>query len=688
MKEKELYTMQREEAKEVVKGYLYSYLEGKGCSTRKPFKCLNPQHTDGHPSMSYDRKRNKVHCFSCGADYDIIDLIGIDYGLADSKDAFEQAYQLYGISIDNEYQQNQKVVKTTPKPKEEEKQAEDLTDYFLKANSKVSDTDYLHSRGLSDVIISRFKLGYEEHFNKGTGGKEWKAVIIPTTKYTYTARNTAANIDKKDRIRKVGSNVLFNMQVLGTAAPVFVVEGELDALSIIEAGGEAVALGSTANYHKFVDYLKKRDIKSPLILLALDNDTDGETTAKHILEELGEYSKAQVVNLDTMYGECKDANELLCKDRGALEQAIENGKHILLEEQERLAEEYRKNNAAGYIDAFLNGIKESVNTAYIPTGFSGLDKALEGGLYEGLYIIGAISSLGKTTYIMQIADQIAQSGNDVLIFSLEMARTQLMAKSISRLTILDCMQRGISGSNAKTSRGITTGSRYANYSLEEKQIITKCVEEYRSFASNIYITEGIGNIGVKEISEAVKNHIAITGKKPVVIVDYLQILAPNDIRATDKQNTDKAVLELKRMSRDYKVSVIGISSLNRQSYNAPIGMEAFKESGAIEYSSDVLLGMQLKGVGTDNFDVNEAKSRNPREVEVVILKNRDGATGEKISYSYYPMFNYFEEDKQEEYIPKGRKGKTVYAPTGNGFSEILQGSTPFDEVEQEQMVFE
>lgn len=688
--------MLREEAKETVKGYLYSYLQGKGINTRKPFKCLNPQHTDGHPSMSYDNKRNKVHCFSCGADYDIIDLIGIDYGLSDSKDAFEQAYQLYGITIDNEHKQDQKPAKTLPKPqtKEAEKPAEELTDYFLKAHSKVSDTDYLHSRGLSDAIIERFKLGYEEHFNKGTGGKEWKAVIIPTTKYTYTARNTAANIDKKDRIRKVGSNVLFNMQVLGTAAPVFVVEGELDALSIMEAGGEAVALGSTANYHKFVDYLKKRDIKSPLILLALDNDTDGETTAKHILEELGEYSKAQVVNLDTMYGECKDANELLCKDRGALEQAIENGKHILLEEQERLAEEYRKNNAAGYIDEFLNGIKESVNTAYIPTGFSGLDKALEGGLYEGLYIIGAISSLGKTTYIMQIADQIAQSGNDVLIFSLEMARTQLMAKSISRLTILDCMQRGISGSKAKTSRGITTGSRYANYSLEEKQIITKCVEEYRSFASNIYITEGIGNIGVKEISEAVKNHIAITGKKPVVIVDYLQILAPNDIRATDKQNTDKAVLELKRMSRDYKISVIGISSLNRQSYNAPIGMEAFKESGAIEYSSDVLLGMQLKGVGTDNFDVNEAKSSTPREVEVVILKNRDGATGEKIQYNYYPMFNYFAENGQE-YVIKGKKSKTVYAPSSNGFSEILQGSTPFDEVEDtsksteaDSMVFE
>ena len=50
------------------------------------------------------------------------------------------------------------------------------------------------------------------------------------------------------------------------------------------------------------------------------------------------------------------------------------------------------------------------------------------------------------------------------------------------------------------------------------------------------------------------------GTNPVVIIDYLQILAPTDIRATDKQNTDKAVLELKRISRDYSVPIIGISS--------------------------------------------------------------------------------------------------------------------------------
>ena len=72
-------------------------------------------------------------------------------------------------------------------------------------------------------------------------------------------------------------------------------------------------------------------------------------------------------------------------------------------------------------------------------------------------------------------------------------------------------------------------------------------------------------------------------------------------------------------------------------------MISFKESGAIEYSSDVLIGLQLEGVGTSGFDVDTAKSENPRRIELKILKNRNGATGGAVLYEYYPQFNYFKE---------------------------------------------
>ena len=50
-------------------------------------------------------------------------------------------------------------------------------------------------------------------------------------------------------------------------------------------------------------------------------------------------------------------------------------------------------------------------------------------------------------------------------------------------------------------------------------------------------------------------------------------------------------------------------------------------------------------MGQKDFDVNEAKKKSPREIELVILKNRNGSTGDKLGYRYYPLFNYFEEEE-------------------------------------------
>ena len=146
-----------------------------------------------------------------------------------------------------------------------------------------------------------------------------------------------------------------------------------------------------------------------------------------------------------------------------------------------------------------------------------------------------------------------------------------------------------------------------------------------------------------EIAERVNKYVYYSGNKPLVIIDYLQLLAPVDPHFTDKQNTDKNVLELKRLSRELEIPIIAISSLNRANYNEPISMAAFKESGAIEYSSDVLLGLQLAGAGEKDFDVDMAKSQEPRQIELKILKNRRGKTGDSINFEYYASRQFFRE---------------------------------------------
>ena len=94
--------MTYEQAKSYVKEQLQSYLENKGINTRKPFKCLNPEHTDNKPSMSYDPHRQKCKCFSCNVDYDTFDLIAIDYNTSGGE-TFKRGFELYGLSVEYDH---------------------------------------------------------------------------------------------------------------------------------------------------------------------------------------------------------------------------------------------------------------------------------------------------------------------------------------------------------------------------------------------------------------------------------------------------------------------------------------------------------------------------------------------------------------------------------------------------------
>ena len=615
--------------------------------------CQNGTGKDGD-GITFDPKADYPHwkCYKCGLYEDVIGLWKAYTGYTDDSEVFKTLYEHYGIAVDeptsHDNTPNRMTATPTPNTAQNATQTPetDYSNFFLKAHQNIEQTSY--HRGISLETLNRFQIGYVKHWRHPKAPLTVPTsprLIIPTSNYSYLARDTRENLtatQKKYSKSKVGSVHIFNVNTLHTTdKPVFVVEGEIDALSIIDVGGEAVAIGSTANVNLFLNCLKEYEHKPTLILL-LDNDTAGTTATEKLIEGLQDmgitYYQIDVV------APYKDANEALTADRQSFSDKVEEAT-LNPEQSEQLMQEmkYMESSVTAHLQDFLNGIAQSVDTPYISTGFPVLDTVLDGGLYEGLYIAGAISSLGKTTLFTQICDQIAQGGDDVLIFSLEMARAELMAKTLSRLTCIDVINHKGNLRNAKTTRGITTGSRYANYSQAEKNLIQRAVTAYQKFSDHVFIHEGIGDIGVNQIREVVHQHISITNRKPVVLIDYLQILSPTNDRASDKQNTDKAVMELKRISRDFKIPVIAVSSFNRENYSSPVNLTSFKESGAIEYSSDVLIGLQLKGTGNNSFDVTKAKAKDPREVELVILKNRNGVTGKKIAYHYYPMFNYFEE---------------------------------------------
>ena len=643
--------------------------------------CGNGSGTEGtginvtRDTKGTDHPRYK--CFKCGINEDIIGLYMLHAGISDMRTAKLELLKNFFSFQGTENNQGMNparapvitpvtarpVTNQTPVPAYENFNAEkkekiketasagalDYSKYYAQCHERVTETNYFLDRGLTPEIIEKFNLGYDPQYQS-----KYKAAVIPVTASGYKARYLNPR-DGQGKYNCKGAQGLYNIKALDQSfKPVFIVEGEIDCLSFLSCGAEALALGSTANKRKVIDLITERVSDKnrilPAIFLALDNDKAGEETETELESELREiqlanpmrpffFSRLRKELKREIYGDCKDANELLIKSP------------YQFRELARLTESQL------YIE---RGLVTSYETEYLfqrgrirdiyATGFSKLDRAIK--ITDGLFIIGAISSLGKTTFTLQIADHVAENGRDVIIFSLEMSRKELIDKSICRLLFADWIQgknpKSILESNEIDNKTLNLGQIASPSALnisDEKlsELETKTGQYFQTIAKRTSIYESVGNVGVTEIAERVNKYVYYSGNKPLVIIDYLQLLAPVDPHFTDKQNTDKNVLELKRLSRELEIPIIAISSLNRANYNEPISMAAFKESGAIEYSSDVLLGLQLAGAGGKDFDVDKAKNREPREIELKILKNRRGKTGGSINFEYYASRQFFRE---------------------------------------------
>ena len=270
------------------------------------------------------------------------------------------------------------------------------------------------------------------------------------------------------------------------------------------------------------------------------------------------------------------------------------------------------------------------------TGYSNLDSQTN--LYPGLYVLGAISSLGKTTFACQLSDQLAQAGEHVLYFSLEQSRYELVTKGLARLTARMNKERALSAIEIR------------NGAVTEE--LRKAKAEYVRFATHEIIYECGFDTTIETIVGKVQSYIEDTGVKPIVIVDYLQIIRPLDSRQSTKDAVDGHVRAFKKLQVENDLVVLLISSLNRQNYLTPIDYESFKESGGIEYTADVIWGLQLSVMNNEMFDkekglkqkreaVRAAKKANPREIELVCLKNRYGVSSYTCRFQYYAKNDYF-----------------------------------------------
>lgn len=660
-----------------------------------PFDDCNSGHGQkGTGAVKYYPKTNTWYCHACKRSGDVIDLYKMSTG-ADYNTAFSLLAQEIGITVDpyrpdaaadfapqrrTERPQNdlngQGGINTPAADKTPTEAAEtptegtaDYTAYYMECRKRINDpaaAAYLQRRGISVETAAAYWIGYDPAADPasapGAMGEEYKPhpcprIIIPTSKAHYVGRSidpkTAKAFEKLNPNKEKGAGApgIFNAKALYAqeVQEIFITEGAFDALSILQAGYTAIALNSAGNFDALLKQLERRRTAATLILCP-DNDTDPKT-AERVKKEFGTLAAGlQRLNIPHITADIcagyKDANEALTGDIEAFTDAI-------AEAQRQTAA--RPDNTKYYIDSLMAGEIDRFKNEKI-TGFSNLDKQA-GGLYAGLYVLAAISSLGKTSFALQLADQLAAEqrnekgellpGNDVIFFSLEQSRLELVSKSIARRTVKKDAAGNLHFDKAVTSLAIRKGYLPAQ--------VREAAKEYKAAVSDrISVVEGNFACNVTFIGEYVRQYVRKTGKRPIVIIDYLQILQPAEEirRQSTKEIVDYTVTELKRMSRELDLTVIVISSVNRANYLTPIDFESLKESGGIEFSCDVLWGLQLQCLNDPKFEkedlkgqrkkVKEAKAANPRYIELSCLKNRYGIANYSCYFKYYPANDLFD----------------------------------------------
>lgn len=659
----------------------------------------------------------RLSCWGCGFRGDVLEMLKESLGL-DFNEVLE-----YGADVLGRQDLLGKEVKPpsyrkTTKPKhavntETVEEQADYTDFFDECRARIGETDY--HRGLSIETLKRFYVGYHpkwrhpsieskiqkleaaaatetdeavekemlEEISRKKKVPYSPRLIIPTSRYSYLARDTRGNLTEKQKEyakQKVGKVHLFNGKALRGGGVFFAVEGEIDCLSIIDAGGQAVGLGSKSNARYLIEALKELEVKPAAIIIALDNEEGTRQQAAELEAGIRGLGIAAIVKSE-IFSPYKDANEYLQADRQGFKAVIEreisslkiessvsrlegeisrgelmNDKLVDRDVQEGVAGKYddvegklkkRCTNLAEYLrnGEFQNVIDESIAYCEIKTGFSNMEQPL----YPGLYGLGAIPALGKTTFCLQVACQLAETGHKVIFISYEQSESFLTAKIFARESYIL--------SNRDKKKSLTATDIIRGGSGEAKKAVEAKYKAAGALSENINLLEAGSDDDVDNLIKTIESEFLSTGEKPVVFIDYLQRIPPKkgSGRQTTKEIVDYAIFRLNQFQRKYKLVIFVISSFNRDNYGTPASQESFKESGGIEYTADVLIAMQLEAISNPISALANANNvferrlalgkemrKKPREIELVYLKNRFGDLYNGIKFKYYPEYDFFE----------------------------------------------
>ena len=287
----------------------------------------------------------------------------------------------------------------------------------------------------------------------------------------------------------------------------------------------------------------------------------------------------------------------------------------------------------------------------IPTGLAHVDRMLGGGFECGnLYVLASAPGMGKTTLANQIAVSISAHGNDVIYFSLAEDTIDLMIKGISRCGL------EISVDNAITTwqlDGAYRGDRrYADFSGAQRATLELARARYAKQAEKLYIVDI--PISMDELESIVASRESLTGSKPFVVIDFLQLLSL--IGESDKQKClslserdNNNVMRLKILAFKHKIPMLILTYVCSTSYYTSVSLESLSHAGGIENTADVVLGLQPSKYSFNDsragkMAMAETMAKDVREMSLSCVKNRDGKFG-KVELRYKSSYSLFEEMK-------------------------------------------
>ena len=255
----------------------------------------------------------------------------------------------------------------------------------------------------------------------------------------------------------------------------------------------------------------------------------------------------------------------------------------------------------------------------IPTGFSRLDDCISGLNRSDLILIGARPAMGKTSFALNIAANVAKIGKKVVFFSLEMSNEQLATRLL-----------------ATEARVESNKLRSGKIAQEEWVRLSQAAERFMNY--NLYLDD-TSTITVPEI----KSKIRRMKNVDCIVLDYLGLMQSAKKSENRVQEVTEITRSLKLLAKDMKIPVVVCCQLSRgpekngKASNRPM-LSDLRDSGSIEQDADIVMMLYREGYYA-------ADKKNPEEVDMTkadvdVAKNRHGPT-ERIQLHWDPQFTLF-----------------------------------------------